>query len=244
MAIALIVFFRFARKKIIEKELEKAAIKIDGQKKVLQATIETQERERKRIAQDLHDAISAKLNVVSLHVNMLLDGSLTANEQQDALGNVLGVTTKVLESSRQIAHDLLPPILDKFGLVAALEELLAEFGATKKVVTQHDIDYLTTLTKAEELHLFRIVQELLNNSIRHGKATIMRLELKDTDSTMQLRYKDNGKGFLVKQALNESGLGLKNIKSRIAILHGELHIKSELNQGATFTITIKHNNYE
>jgi len=73
MCFILFVFFRFAREKIVEKELEKAAIKLDSQKKILQATIETQERERKRIAQDLHDAISAKLNVVSLHVNMLLE---------------------------------------------------------------------------------------------------------------------------------------------------------------------------
>lgn len=244
MTVVLVLFFRFARKKIVEKELEKAAIELNSQKKILQATIETQERERKRIAQDLHDAISAKLNVVSLHVNMLLDGSLTANEQQGALGNVLGVTTTVLENSRQIAHDLLPPILDKFGLVEALKELLAEFGATKKVVAQHNINYLTSLTKVEELHLFRIVQELLNNSIRHGKATLMRLELHDADSMIQLVYKDNGKGFLVKQALKESGLGLKNIKSRIAILNGKLHIKSNLNEGATFTINIKHNSYE
>jgi len=240
----LMLFFRFARQKIIEKELEKSAIKLDSQKKVLQATIETQERERKRIAQDLHDAISAKLNVVSLHVNMLLDGSLTTSEQQESLSNVLGVTTTVLESSRQIAHDLLPPILEKFGLVEALKELLAEFGATKKVVTQHDINYLTSLTKAEELHVFRIVQELLNNSVRHGKASLMRLELHDEEGEMKLLYKDNGKGFLVKQGLNEGGLGLKNIKSRIAILNGVLHIKSSLNEGAMFTINIKHNSYE
>jgi len=244
MVVALILFFRFARNKIIEKELEKSAIKLEGQKKILHATIETQERERKRIAQDLHDAISAKLNVVSLHVNMLLDGSLTVSEQQESLSNVMGVTTTVLESSRQIAHDLLPPILEKFGLVEALKELLAEFGATKKVVTQHNINYLTSLTKNQELHLFRIVQELLNNSIRHGKATLMRLELHDAEGVMKLRYKDNGKGFIVKQALNEGGLGLKNIKSRVAILNGVLHIKSNLNQGAAFTINIKHNSYE
>lgn len=244
LSTGLVLFFYYSRKKIIEKELEKAAIKLDSQKKVLQATIETQERERKRIAQDLHDAISAKLNVVSLHINMLLDGSLTTSEQQDALGNVLGVTTTVLESSRKIAHDLLPPILENFGLVEALKELLANFSDTKKVVIQQDIIYLTTLTKTEELHVFRIVQELLNNAIRHGKATIIRLQLKDINGVMELKFKDNGKGFLVKQALKESGLGLKNIKSRVAILNGNLQVQSNLNQGATFTINIKHNSHE
>jgi len=244
MAVALVLFFRFARKKIIEKELEKSAMKLDGQKRILQATIETQERERKRIAQDLHDAISAKLNVVSLHINMLLDGSLDANEQQDALSKVLGVTTVVLDSSRQIAHNLLPPILENFGLAAALGELLAEFGATKKVVVQQEIKYLTSLTKNEELHLFRVIQELLNNSIRHGKATKVSLKLMDSVDSMTLVYTDNGKGFLVKQALLEGGLGLINIKSRVAILNGNLNIKSQLGNGAVFTIAIKHNSYE
>jgi len=241
---SLILFFRFARKKIVEKELEKAAIKLDGQKKILQATIETQERERKRIARDLHDAISAKLNVVSLHVNMLLDGSLDTSEQREALSKVLGVTTVVLDSSRQIAHNLFPPILENFGLTAALEELLAEFGATKKVIVQQDIKYLTSLTKNEELHLFRVIQELLNNSIRHGQASKVSLELMDSVDSMSLVYTDNGKGFLVKQALSECGLGLTNIKSRAAILNGNLKIKSQLGNGAVFTIAIKHNNHE
>jgi len=244
MMVALVLFFRFARKKIIEKELEKAVIKIDGQKKILQATIETQERERKRIAQDLHDAISAKLNVVSLHVNMLLDGSLDSSEQRDALSKVLGVTTVVLDSSRQIAHNLLPPILENFGLVAALEELLEEFGATKKVVVQQEIKYVNSLTKNEELHLFRVIQELLNNSIRHGKAAKVSLKLIDTVDSMELVYTDDGKGFLVKKALLECGLGLTNVKSRVAILNGDLNINSQLGNGAIFTIAIKHNSYE
>lgn len=244
MAVALVLFFRFARKKIVEKELEKAAIKLDGQKRILRATIETQERERKRIAQDLHDAISAKLNVVSLHVNMLLDGSLDSNEQREALSKVLGVTTVVLDSSRQIAHNLFPPIIENFGLAAALEELLSEFSATKKIVVQQEIKYLTSLTKNEELHLFRVVQELLNNSIRHGKATKVSLKLIDATDSMSLVYTDNGKGFIVKQALSACGLGLTNIKSRIAILNGNLNIKSQLGNGAIFTIAIKHNSYE
>jgi len=241
---SLFLFFHFARKKIVEKELEKATIKLNGQKKVLQATIETQERERKRIAQDLHDAISAKLNVVSLHVNMLLDGSLNSNEQQEALSKVLGVTTVVLDSSRQIAHNLLPPILEKFGLVAALEELFDQFGATKKLTVQHKINYLVSLTKNQELHLFRIVQELLNNSIRHGKASKVSFSLEEVKGHITMLYTDNGKGFLVKQALLESGLGLKNIKSRVAILNGNLDVKSQLGKGVIFTITLKHNSYE
>ena len=165
MCLFLYLFFHFARKKIIEKELEKSALKLANQKKILEATIETQERERKRIAQDLHDAISAKLNVVSLHTNMLLDGGLKDEEEEQALASILSVTTKVLKSSRDIAHNLLPPILDKFGLIAALDELTEEFSTTKKVVIEKSIKYAKSLSKNEELHVFRIVQELFNNAM-------------------------------------------------------------------------------
>lgn len=242
MAIALMLFFRFAKKKIVEKELEKAAIKIGNQKKVLQATIETQERERKRIAQDLHDAISAKLNVVSLHINMLLDDSLSDIEREQALASVLGVTTKVLDSSRQIAHNLLPPILENFGLIAALDELIEEFKETKKIDVEKQIDYHVSLTKNQELHLFRIVQELLNNSIKHGKATQVKIIIDDSENKLHINYLDNGAGFHVKQALKEKGLGLKNIKSRVAILNGELEIRSQQGSGSgsVFKIAIDH----
>ena len=238
MSVTLVLFFRFARKKIIEKELEKTTLKLENQKKIFQATIETQERERKRIAQDLHDAISAKLNVVSLHVNMLLDTSLDTEEEKDALGKVLSITTNVLDSSRQIAHNLLPPILNKFGLVAALEELLNEFESTKAVQISRDINYDNRLSKNEELHLFRIIQELLNNSIKHGNATKLVLKITETKTELQIQYSDNGIGFNVKNALNKNGLGLKNIKSRVAILNGNLVVESRKGKGATFNIHI------
>ena len=85
MAGALIVFFFFSRKKIINAELEKANLELNYQKNLLHSTIETQEKERKRIAQDLHDAISSKLNIVSLSTNVLIDGKINKQEQQETL---------------------------------------------------------------------------------------------------------------------------------------------------------------
>ena len=241
MALALIFFFRYARKKIIQKEVEKASLKLENQQKILQATIETQEVERNRIAQDLHDAISAKLNVVSLHINMLLDESLTIEEQKEALSKVLGITTNVLDNSRQIAHNLLPPILNNFGLVAALEELLSDFSSTKKIQIVNTIDYAESLKKNEELHLFRIIQEFLNNALKHGQATKINLSLTDTPTSLSISFKDNGKGFNIKKAFKNNGLGLQNIKSRIAILKGELKIESKKDKGSNFIINIKRN---
>ena len=155
LSLILLVFFNYARNKIIQKEQEKARLIIEHQKNILQATIETQEEERKRIAKDLHDDISAKLNVVSLNTNVLLEGGLEEYGIKQTLKHILNVTNKVLKSSRDIAHNLLPPVLEKFGLQEAVEELAEEFCATNFEVS-YTISYKTALSKTNELHVFRI----------------------------------------------------------------------------------------
>ncbi|MDH7446722.1 sensor histidine kinase [Aquimarina sp. 2201CG14-23] len=239
MAIALVLFFFFSRKKIIASELEKANLEISYQKELLHSTIETQEEERKRIAQDLHDAISAKLNVVSLSTNVLIDGTLKKEEQEHTLQHILSVTTKTLESSRRLAHNLLPPILENFGLQAAIEELCDEFESSKKIKVEYQIDYHNILSKSNELHVFRIVQELLNNSVRHGKAKNVTLKINNPDTQLDIEYSDNGEGFNMESIAKKKGIGLKNIESRVEILDGELSYHSEIGNGVTFNISTK-----
>ncbi|MBQ4821356.1 sensor histidine kinase [Aquimarina sp. MMG016] len=237
MATSLLLFFYFSNKKIIQKELEKKDLAISYQRDLLHATIETQEEERKRIAQDLHDAISAKLNVVSLSTNVLIDGNLDKKEEEQTLQHILSVTTNTLESSRRLAHNLLPPILENFGLQAAIEELCDEFISSKKLAIEHHINYNQSLSKSNELHLFRITQELLNNSVRHGEASKVNLSIDDSGQ-FALDYIDNGKGFDLKSIEKKKGIGLKNIESRVEILGGELSYESEIGNGATFNIII------
>lgn len=239
MAVALVLFFFFSRKKIIAAELEKANLALSYQKDLLHSTIETQEEERKRIAQDLHDAISAKLNVVSLSTNVLIDGKLAKEEQAHTLQHILSVTTKTLESSRRLAHNLLPPILENFGLQAAIEELCDEFISSKKVKVNYEIKYKDLLSKSNELHIFRIIQELLNNSVRHGKAENIRLKINETNEQLDLEYSDDGKGFDIKSVNKNKGIGLRNIESRVEILDGKLSYYSEIGNGANFNISTK-----
>ncbi|WP_412986864.1 sensor histidine kinase [Pontimicrobium sp. IMCC45349] len=232
----LILFFHYSRKKIIEKEIEKINIKLNHQQKILQTTINVQESERKRIAQDLHDAISSKLNVVSLTTHVLLDEENIGSSQKEALNHILDITTNTLESSRKIAHDLMPPVLEKFGLKVALEELFDEFTKSKKISIAYNIDALTNISKPNELHVFRIIQELINNSIRHGKASKVSALLNQTKNGFTLHYTDNGSGFDVATIKEKIGIGLQNIKSRVAILNGKFTIDSSPNKGSTFTI--------
>jgi two-component system NarL family sensor kinase len=237
MAISLLLFFFFSRKKIVEKELEKKTLEISHQKEMIQSIIVTQEEERKRIAQDLHDDISSKLNVINLNANLLKDGELSKEEYIIVNDSILNATDKTLESARKIAHNLLPPILDKFGLKDAIEELADSFNNSRKITINYIINYKNKqLSSQSELHLFRIVQELINNSIRHGKAKNSTITITSKGTKIHFYYKDDGVGFNLKNALLKKGIGMKNIESRVALLRGKYSIKTSENKGFEINI--------
>ncbi len=234
MAMVLILFFYFSRKKIVQKEIEKRDLEIAYQKDLLKSVIITQEDERKRIAQDLHDDISSKLNIVSLNSQLLKTPNLSETEILEISNNIIDLTKKALDNSRRIAHDLLPPVLEKFGLEAGIKELCLEISTTKSV----KIDFVNNIVfdfveNDKHLHVFRILQELINNSIRHGNAKNISILMTEIDNIKTLKYNDDGIGFDYKNQ-EYKGLGMKNIASRIAFLNGKLEIKSEINYGSEF----------
>ncbi|KQX02326.1 sensor histidine kinase [Flavobacterium sp. Root420] len=238
LAVFLIVFFYFSRKKIIQKELEKRDLILQYQKEQLHAVIIAQEEERKRIAQDLHDDISSKLNIVSLNTHLLSAPNLTEAETNEITENIISLTTKALENSRKIAHNLLPPVFEKFGLNAGVEELCVEFESSKavKVYYKNEIDFDDNDID-RHLHIFRILQELMNNSLRHGKATEIWISFKNIESIDTCNYEDNGVGFDSKNAENKKGLGMKNIDSRVSFLNGNIKINSQINKGISVIFT-------
>ena len=240
MSVAIIAFFYMSRKKIVKTELEKARLEIDHQKEMLQATLVTQEAERRRIAQDMHDAISSKLNIVSLNANFLTEGTLTANEATTLGESILNVTTTVLESSRRIAHDLLPPALDKFGLVAALEELCDQVQTGGRHTIQESYRYAEgTLSKEHALHVFRIVQELINNTVKYAKADRITLSLQSDENAVHLQYTDNGLGFNISEGKKAKGLGLSGIENRAAILEADVTFQSIPGEGMSVNLIKK-----
>lgn len=239
MGVSLLLFFFFSRKKIVEKEIEKNILEITYQKEIIQSIIITQEEERKRIAQDLHDDISSKLNVINLNANLLLDGELTPDEYTFVNKLILEVTDRTLKSARKIAYNLLPPILDEFGFKDAVEELADTFNNSRKINIEYTINYpKKLLVPQNELHLFRITQELINNSIKHGKANNSQINISYKNNKLIFIYTDNGQGFNVDNINNKKGLGIKNIESRVSLLNGKYKIDSKIGKGFKIEIII------
>ena len=226
-----IFFVYFTRKKILQTEIESKNKEIQHQKELLYSHIQTQEEERARIAQDLHDDISSKLNVVNLNSHLLSSPNLNPDEAKDIIENITNLTLNALESSRRIAHHLSPPVLEKFGLQAGLEELITEYNSTKKIiVTFEQNTKFDTFSIEKQTHIFRIYQELLNNSVKHGKAKNATIKLSDNKETISCTYQDDGVGFEVVN-LSFKGLGMSNIKTRIEYLNSNLEIQSAIGEG-------------
>ncbi|QIE58841.1 sensor histidine kinase [Rasiella rasia] len=242
MSTAIIAFFYLSRKKITKTELEKARLKIDHQQEVLRTSLVTQEEERKRIAQDLHDAISSKLNIVSLNANFLTEETITTHEANTLGESIVNVTKTVLENSRRIAHDLLPPSLEKFGLVAAVDELCDQVKECGTIIIEPDLDEsANVLTESNALHVFRIVQELFNNTIKYADAKLVVLSLKSIENAVHLHYQDNGKGFELETGRMAKGLGLSGIHNRAVILDAHVTLDSKPNEGMSLHLIVPTN---
>jgi signal transduction histidine kinase len=226
-----ILFVYFTRKKILQNEIDSKNIEIEHQRDLLYSHIQTQEEERARIAQDLHDDISSKLNVVNLNSHLLSTPNLKENEIKEIIENIKNLTLNALESSRRIAHHLSPPVLEKFGLQAGLEELIAEYNSTKKIeVTFEQHAKFDAFSIEKQTHIFRIYQELLNNSVKHGKAKSAIIKLVDNSKAIVCTYQDDGVGFEVVN-LTFKGLGMSNIKIRIEYLNSKLEIQTAKGEG-------------
>lgn len=230
--LTLVLFFYFSRKKIVKIAVEKKNQEIHYQKEILQSVIQTQEEERMRIAQDLHDDISSKLNIVSLNTHLLKTPNLSEAEFAEITNNIVSLTKKALENSRRIAHDLLPPVFEKFGLHAAIEELVLEFSTAKNVQINYENELeFSALEVNKQLHIFRILQEFLNNSMRHGKATSISITFVSKNHQNTCVYTDNGVGFNTNSGNKKRGIGMQNIESRVNFLGGNINVQSEINKG-------------
>lgn len=223
--IIITVFIIKSRNKIFEKEIEKRNLELEFQKQIHIKTLEVQEEERKRIAQDLHDDISSKLIALSLNLHLLQSEKATDLEKKDSLNKIESINKSTIESSRKIAHNLFPPILEKFGLNDAIEELVNDYNKSKqiKINFQCPVD-LSILEKEKQLHVFRILQELINNSIKHGNASIIDVVIGDENSKIYCQYNDNGVGLNPEKFEANKGLGFINIESRIKSIRGNYSI--------------------
>ncbi len=231
-SIGMVVFFLLSRQRITQADLEVRDTQIQAQKDVLSASLVTQEKERRRIARDLHDEISAKLNVIAMNTSMLKDETLNTSDRLLLLERIENATGNTLSNARKIAHNLLPPVLEKFGLCAAITELVKSIDG-KELKIDFSCDWNEEkLTAESQLHIYRIIQELFNNTIKYAQASTVAVTLNEDSQVQSLEYIDNGIGMSDNAGI---GIGTSNINSRVDLLKGTYDLKTGKNKGVLYT---------
>lgn len=243
LLVTIVTFIYFSRKKILAQELLNKDLEIQKQQEVINATIITQEQERSRIARDLHDDIGAKLSAITMNARLLEIEDLNPDERKEIAKDTIKACTLLTENTRRISHNLAPPILDKVGLHITLEETCKELSSLASIEINYENELMQTLfenfTTEEQMHLYRIVQELINNSIRHGEAKKIQLLFTKLGTEKQMEYIDNGKGISKEQLEISKGIGTRNILSRTSIIQAKAHFDTTYSSGFRFLLSFK-----
>jgi signal transduction histidine kinase len=233
-------FFVTYQKRLLQKQLELNRLQQEQQNEILQNTIQAQERERKRIAQDLHDEVGAMLSVVKLNVVRIVRKS--DEEKTRALaGETQSYLDEVITQVRRISRSLLPPSLERLGLFYALEELANWVNKSDQLrIECWKSGEQFRFDSKKELAIFRVVQELFNNAIKHSEATLLNVNVRFSRHSLAISVIDNGNGFILYEKVN-AGLGLKNLESRTEMSGAQFKMKSKLEKGTTALIFLKTN---
>ncbi len=239
--VGFIIFFVLVyQKRLIRQQMHLQALEAQHQRKLLAASIDTQEKERRRIARDLHDEIGATLSTLKLQIGQF---KRQMKEEPRAVAfceKSQQILTETIQQVRQISHDLLPPLLVRFGLSAALKGLLDRIDADGELQTSFQIaGKELRLPTNQELALYRVVQELLQNTFKHAEAHQIKIQLTFLDEKLQLLYADDGKGFeLLTLRQQGGGLGLDNIESRLLAINGTLQYHTTPGEGIRVEINL------
>lgn len=232
LAMLMVAYSNSAQKKLMQQRMDTQALELRYQQELVQKNLLTQEEERQRIASNLHDDIGSKLGVLHLTFHRLNRMPPGSAEQSEMFGEIDHLIATTLNSVRRISHELLPPTLEDFGLVEALKELIEPIRKSSGL----DIRFENTLAPEDfespqtELNLFRIVQEMLNNTLKHAGANHILIEMGSANQKKYLLYRDDGRGF-DKAVVQRRGLGLKNLESRARIIGAQTTFFSEPGKG-------------
>ena len=226
LATPLLIYRRYSQRHLERVEKEKAAQEILSRK-----LIESQEAERKRIAGELHDGLGHSLLMIRNWAQVTLSKSPADEKVRKTLTDISETALQSVEEARRIAHHLRPHLIDSLGLTQAINSMLSHVADSSGVrfnCVVEPIDHL--FAEEDEINIYRIVQECLNNIIKHSGATAANVTITKSLRAVVIEIEDNGCGFEV-EASDAAGLGLKDIAERARILGAAHWIDSTLGKG-------------
>ncbi len=218
--------------KLIDYECDKAILHVMRdvterklfEHKILKTIMETEEKERKRFAKDLHDGLGALLSGIKMYLNLIEQEELDLEKRKEFLQKAIELTGNAASNAREIANNIRPHELNQFGLTASISSLCDKIGGSGQVeIDLKTSNFSIAMNKDIELVIFRIISELINNTLKHSNSKKIHINLFNLEKEVFLIYSDNGNGFEMEKILKheDTGMGLRNIIARVNSLNGK-----------------------
>jgi PAS domain S-box-containing protein len=204
------------------------------EKRIMNAIIETEERERKRFSEDLHDELGSILSTIKIYINTIHQEELEVQKRKELVEFTNQLINQAIQNSKEIANNLSPNVIKRFGLITAIQSYCEKIQLSASInVYFNASEFNQKLKEDSEISIYRVISELLNNTVKHAGATEVEIIFKSINEKLNIIYSDNGKGFDFEKTITENtkGLGLQNIVSRINSLNGTYKVSSEPNKG-------------
>ena len=220
------------------KKIEQA--RRESEKKILNAIIQTEEIERKRFAKDLHDGLGPLLSTVKLSVSTL--GEMDQDKsRKEILRNTDYLINEAIKSIREISNNLSPHMLKNIGLASAVKNFTNRIVGPKvpNIIFESNL-FGKRFNEEIEVILYRVICELINNTIKHANAKNIEMHLNNQDNTILLTYSDDGIGFNVSEVIhgNSMGTGYSNMMSRLRSIKGNIEVESQHNEGTKAIVRV------
>jgi two-component system NarL family sensor kinase len=221
---------------------EKRILDLEKEKQLLatQAVLQGQVEERTRLAKDLHDGLGSILSSAKLSFSQIKDNLVITAQDANAFDRSMNILDMSINELRRVAHNMMPEALMKFGLDTALKDFcdsVGQSGALQLTHQSYQIDE-TSIPPIKAAAIYRIVQELVNNVIRHAQATRALVQLIREGNVLNITVEDNGKGFDKTILASSDGMGYLNLENRVAYLSGKMDIQTSPGNGTFVNIEI------
>jgi two-component system, NarL family, sensor kinase len=242
LVIGLVIFIIFHQRKVLRYQLQLQRLEQIQQKLLLKASIRLQEEERQRIAADLHDDAGPLLATARLYLSENLVNQDKATQLQ-SIYQTRQILDDTIQLVRNISHSLMPPTLKNFGLESAITDLFQKISGSGSInASSRFHDYKERLKADKELIVYRIVQELISNTLKHSNSSFIHLTQNMHGNDFVLRLHHDGRGLVQadfeKLTKSNIGLGLKNITSRLKVAQGKIFFEKDPSQ-TYYKVTIE-----
>lgn len=236
---AVIFFVLLYQRKVLQSKLDIQNLQTDHQKKLLVATINSQEKERTRVGQELHDSVGAMLSAIRLNMKMLMQDPALFQKSSDEITSYLDQT---IETVRNISHNLYPAGLKTFGMIGVLKEYIEKFNTSDQLtISLQENGERRRLDPNTELIIFRILQELIHNAVKHSRASTITISMDWRDAQLSIEVRDDGVGFTSDQLdPGKRGLGLYNISNRAEVIDAKVNFNNTENGGACIDLQVPY----